>query len=348
MKTSMKKFKIFALLGFGLGLGIAFGAKSVSYSAARAEGEEEPTPAVTETAEPTPIATATEEPEVFESKIVLPETLKHGKIKADKLEGHVGDIVSITASHDLFYTVSYVAVNGVNLVEDAEISGLYTFALAEGENVITAKFVVDKELLGQVAPIVEQIQNGDWANLFTVENVIRIVTFLLGGGLLLAMVRYYVKDKRLEKKLEEKVTNVMNDIVPWVTRETVAATIEKFITPIFTELNIKIEEQNNALTVFSRCFALAQEDTPEARIAITQELSSLKLGDQETISRVREDIIAFVKQQQADMKALMARFDELEAHNKQILAEKAEKEEESPEVDEGVVEEIPVDDGTQN
>ena len=188
MKTSMKKFKIFALLGFGLGLGIAFGAKSVSYSAARAEGEEEPTPAVTETAEPTPIATATEEPEVFESKIVLPETLKPGKIKVDKLEGHVGDIVSITASHDLFYTVSYVAVNGVNLVEDAEISGLYTFALAEGENVITAKFVVDKELLGQVAPIVEQIQNGDWANLFTVENVIRIVTFLLGGGLLLAMV----------------------------------------------------------------------------------------------------------------------------------------------------------------
>ena len=272
------------------------------------------------------------EEETFECSVVIAEC-KDGSVSADKLEGHVGDIVTLEVKHDVFYLIKSVSVNGTELVEDEDISGKYSFALVEGENKVEAKFVIDEELLGEMSIIMEQAKNKDWTNLFSVENIVRVVSLLLSGGVLLAIVRYYVKDKKLENKLEKSVKDTVAKAVPEATKEIVVATIKDIVTPIFTELKLDSEDTKNALTVFSRCFALAQENTPEAKIAITKELSSLKLSDQASIAVVQKQLEDFMAKQNANFISILEKMQKMEETNKEIIekSDVASEPEEKPE-----------------
>ena len=317
----MKKRNLFTFCGLGLLslAAIAFcSTKNKGYAAVFAEGEEEPT--VTEPIEEEPVVE-----EVFECSVVIGQA-KHGKITVDKTEGHVGDIVKVTAKHDMFYIISSVSVNGTSLVESEETSGEFTFALVEGVNTITAKFVIDKDLLGDLSEIVDQVANKDWENLFSVDNVVRIVMFLTSGGLLFAMIRYYIKDKKLEEKLESAVKEVLRKQVPALTESTVKKAVEEIIIPYFIKTQVSIEEQENAILVFSRCMALAQENTPEAKIAITKELSSLKLSDKATIAAIEKHIMDFMAETDRRQKELLEKMAEMEAHNQKIIEEKKQEE----------------------
>ena len=321
----MRKNKF--IIGLGLGLLSVFGLcslKGKGYAPVYAEGEE-PTPAVTET-EPVPTEepAPTPAPETFECIVEIAGT-KHGKVTVDKLEGHVGEIVTVTAKHDLFYIISSVTVNGTSLVESEETAGEFSFALVEGKNTIVAKFVIDKELLGDLSAIVDQVANKDWENLFSVDNVVRIVMFLVSGGLLFAMIRYYIKDKKLEEKVESAVKEVLKGKIPAITESIVKDAVEKIILPYFIKTQVSIEEQENAIIVFSRCMALAQENTPEAKIAITKELSSLKLSDKATIAAIQDNIEKFVAEQNQKMTDLLAKMDQMEENNQKIVSEQEKK-----------------------
>ena len=284
--------------------------------------------------------------ETVQNTVVVPE-IEHGKITVDKKEGEVGDVITLTVEHDLFYVIDFVAVNGVNLVEDENTTGKYTFALAEGENVITAGIKIDEELLGEFSTMIEQFSNKDWTHFFSVENVITVVSFLLNGGILISVIRYFIKDKRLEAKLEKWVSENLNKILPDATKEVVLQTIREFITPVFAQIQAENANMEEALTVFSRCLALAQENTPEAKIAITQELSSLKLSDQTAISAVEARLKAFIEEEQQKYADLVAKLDAIHDTNTAIIEEKAsEKESEIATTKVGEIKET-VDDGTQ-
>lgn len=320
----MKKTKLFTLLGLGiLGLGaLSFGIVkgSAQYSVARAEGED---PIVDPVTDPEPEPQPEPEEEVFECSVIIAES-KNGTVTVDKEEGHVGEIVTLNVKHDIFYLIKSVSVNGTDLVEDEEIAGKYTFALVEGENKIEAKFVIDEELLGEMSIIMDQAKNKDWANLFTVENVVRVVSFIMNGGILIAIVRYYVKDKRLENKVENKVGETIQAVLPEETKKIVLEAVKEFVTPIFSEMKLDNEDMRNALTVFSRCLALAQENTPEARIAITQELSSLKLSDQASIQAVKAEIEAFIAKENEKFVSILTKMKNMEDTNKQIIEDASE------------------------
>ena len=188
IKLALFGVGLFALTGLGVGLSLKQEAKVNEPMIVLAEGEDPVDPETPET------------PETLPCQVVI-GTTKHGSIKTDITEGNVGDICTITAKHDLLYKVGSVSVNGVALIESETTSGEFSFALAEGENKITATFVIDEELCGDLSDIIREATEQDWNNLFTVDNVIVLVKWVLDGGILIAMIRYYVKDKRLEKKL---------------------------------------------------------------------------------------------------------------------------------------------------
>lgn len=347
----MKK-KIGLFFGLLLGLTLVGGVcAGRTYTPAYAEGEEQTSEPAPESSEPTseePTETPEEPEEVFECKVVL-GTYDHGSIKADILEGHAGDIVTLDAKHDLFYLVEYVQVNGANLVEDEDISGRYKFALTEGENVIAAKFVVDQELLGEVAIIYEQASNKDWTNLFSVENVVRIVSWLLSGGLLIAMVRYFIKDKRIANNVERSVKETVNLVLPEMTKKVVADNIREVIEPIFNKTAAYQQDIIRVLGVFVKCFALAQEDTPEARRAILSELANLNIGDTKVIEDARAFLDKYFADKMALLQGMLDGLDKIVAKNQEVV-DKAEKTEElpAPEEDSGEEEPAePADDGTQ-
>ena len=282
--------------------------------------------------------------EVFECSVVLGK-YEHGKISADILEGHVGDIVEITAKHDFLYLVDFVAVNGVNLVEDEDISGLYRFALVEGENIITAKFVVDSELLGELSIIYDQAMNKDWTNLFSLENVIRVISFILSSGLLIAMVRYFIKDKRIANNVEKSVKSTCNKVVPETTRKAVAESVAEVVAPMFAETTANQQEIVRVVGVLIKCIALMIENTPDSKRAILGELANLNIGDMKVIEDAKKTIEEFFASKMSDMQATMSKLDEVIEKNQEIANKTAEVAE-APKAEEAK-EDAPVEDGTQ-
>lgn len=327
---------------FGLMLGIFTVGMCVNHTptAVFAEGEESSEPAPESSEEP---VESSEPEEEFECSVVL-GTYEHGKISVSITEGHIGDIVELNAKHDLFYLVEWIKVNDTNLTEDEEISGLYKFALVEGENKITAKFVVDAELLGEMSIIYDQAMNKDWTNLFSLENVVRIVSFLLSGGLLLAMVRYFIKDKRIAKNVEESVKSVCNEIVPETTKQVVIAQTKETLKPLFAQTTAYQEDIIRVLGILVKCIALMQEDTPDSRRAILAELANLNIGDMKVVEDAKKFIDQYFNDKMAQLQGTLNKLDEVIEKNKEVANKTAEIIE-VPEKD--ALSPIAEDDGTQ-
>lgn len=283
---------------------------------------------------------AEEEPEA-QAKVVI-EKVEHGTIEADISEGNIGDVCVITAKHDLLYKVERVSVNGVDLIEDKEIVGKYSFVLSAGENKVEASFILDEALLGELTTVVKQIEAKDWSNLFSVDTILILVKWVIDGGILIAVIRYYIKDKRLEKKLEEKVQSTIKEIIPDSTKNTVVATIESVITPLFSQITADNIEIKKAMSIFSKCMALSQENTPESRRAILDELSGLKIADLNTIDEAKEYISKLVEEHEKKYQDVLMALSKIGESNKAIIEEKAEEK-----AEEEVVEKENIDNGTQ-
>lgn len=311
---------------------LSLGASIMSYQNtdfARADEPEISEPAISsseETSEATSEETSEETP-VLTGYVTL-GSCSNGEISADKLEGNVGDIITITAKHDMFYVVQSVTVNGNALIESETTSGVFTFVLVEGENLVTATFVIDQALLGDLTTIYEQAKNKDWTNLFTIDNVLIIVKWVLDCGILVALIRYYVKDKKLEKKLEDKVQSVIGEIIPDTTKDTVIKTVQTVVTPIFTELGGEMATITKAMSVFAECLALAQENTPEARLAIIQNLKSLNLGDEATINGTKKYIENLVSRSEKAYRETIAALEKITQKNQEIVEDNQNKNEE--------------------
>ena len=99
------------------------------------------------------------------------------------------------------------------------------------------------------------------------------------------------------------------------------------------------------MAVFAKCMALSQEDTPEARRAVLDELAGLKIGDINVVEAAKKYIEELIKSHQAEMEDMLNKIQAIIDANKQIAPETP-SEPETPESSEP--EEIPQgDDGTQ-
>lgn len=238
-----------------------------------------------------PVMVRADEPEISEPEdlhaVVEIEKGKHFKVEADILEGEEGDICNLDVSPEFLYLVKSVTVNGTALIENETTSGLYSFALVRGVNVVSVSVVVNEELLGELSTIYAQMRDKDWSNLFTVENVITLVKWVLDCGILIAIIRYYIRDKRLAAKVEKATKESVEKIIPESTKQAVVATIREVLEPIFAQLKADNIELSRAMSAFAKCMALAQENTPESRTAIIDILSNLKISDEKTLADVK-------------------------------------------------------------
>ena len=297
-----------SLLGLA-GLGCLFLSKPVSFPV-KAEGEEEIVEVETEK----------------ECRVII-EKNEHGTITADKTEGDVGEVVNLTVKGDLLYLVESVNVNGSVLVESETTKGEYSFALTRGDNAVYATFVIDQETLGVFSDMAREASEKDWANLFSMENVIVLVKWVIEGGILLVMARYFIRDKKLTKKVEDTTKNTLEEVIPDITKEVVVSTVEKVITPIVTNLESEMAVTANAMQTFAKCLALAQQNTPESKAAIINELSNLKLGDNNSLAEIKLFIAKTIEDALNTKKETLKALDEIEKANKEIIKEEENTEE---------------------
>lgn len=266
-----------------------------------------------------------EETPVYTCSVVL-GTVEHASVSVDVAEGNVGDLCTVTVKHDLFYSVDSVTVNETALVESETTSGVFTFAMAEGVNTINVKCVVDQEALGTLSKIYEEASNKDWTNLFTWENVITLIKWVLDGGILIAIVRYYIKDKKMENKVEKTVKETMNTIVPETTKDTVIKTVDTVLAPTFAQMKADNIEMKKAMSVFAKCMALSQQNTPEARAAVVNELSNLHISDETTLLEIKSYIEKMITDNMNAYKETMARLENIKKTNQENIVEEIKEE----------------------
>lgn len=299
-------------------------------------------------ANPAPVAVLAEgdEPAPVANTVVV-DAVDHAKITTSIQEGAVGDICVVNVKSDLFYIVNSITVNGTALIESEITYGEYSFALVEGENRIAVSMKIDEDAVGVFYDSMKAIENKDWAYLFSVKNILAILGSLLSGGCLIAMIRYVIKDKKIADRVEKGAKEAVEKLVPAQTKEAVLKAVEGVVTPIFAQLQADNAQMRNAMGVFARCLALSQENTPEARMAIINELSQLKLGDD---SNVYASIMAYIdkvfKEHEETFNQAIASLQEISEKNEEILNEDNDADADIP-VEEA--EKVPVeeDDGTQ-
>lgn len=260
---------------------------------------------------------------------------ENGTVSVDKAEGDVGETVTVTAKSDVFYVVKAATVNGTALIESETTTGVYTFALVEGENTLSVTFDIDEELFGDLTAIIREAEQGDWTNLFTLDNVVTIVKWLLDCGILIAIIRYFIKDKKLATQVENKVQEVTEKIVPEATKQAVAENLKESIEPVFEKVTEESALTREVMAILVECIILMQQNTPEAKIAIIDKLEQIKgVTDIESAETVK----AYVSQAVAEHdKKYSETISRIEAIEKQLSESSAdtEKETETESVDNG-------------
>lgn len=117
-------------------------------------------------------------PVVETGTVVIDTKIVNGTVTADKTSGNVGDVINLTITPDSGFKLETLKANNLDLVVE---NNKASFALIEGENLVTATFVVD-----QVEPPVQEVEtfyfsdlngwnyfgNHAWVYLYNDEGVV--------------------------------------------------------------------------------------------------------------------------------------------------------------------------------
>ena len=226
-----------------------------------------------------------EESVEYACKVVL-QPCQYGDMLADKEGGNVGDVVTLIAKPYSLFGVESVTVNGVALTQNED--GNYNFTLVEGENVVVATFKVNQEEISYILGLIEKAKDGDWEDIFSLKNLFTIISWVISlftaGGLCITL----LKKQKIKAKTAEEISAAVEEVTKGETSKAVNAFMEKILGPSFDMFGEKLKEINEMCASMARCMVLAQENTPEARLAIIQELSKTNEKAQDLAEEVKK------------------------------------------------------------
>lgn len=226
-----------------------------------------------------------EESDEYACKVVL-QPCQYGDMLADKEGGNVGDVVTLIAKPYSLFGVESVTVNGVALTQNED--GNYNFTLVEGENVVVATFKVNQEEISYILGLIEKAKDGDWEDIFSLKNLFTIISWVISlftaGGLCVTL----LKKQKIKAKTAEEISAAVEEVTKGETSKAVNAFMEKILGPSFDMFGEKLKEINEMCASMARCMVLAQENTPEARLAIIQELSKTNEKAQDLAEEVKK------------------------------------------------------------
>lgn len=226
-----------------------------------------------------------EESDEYVCKVVL-QPCQYGDMLADKEGGNVGDVVTLIAKPYSLFGVESVTVNGVALTQNED--GNYNFTLVEGENVVVATFKVNQEEISYILGLIEKAKDGNWEDIFSLKNLFTIISWVISlftaGGLCITL----LKKQKIKAKTAEEISAAVEEVTKGETSKAVNAFMEKILGPSFDMFGEKLKEINEMCASMARCMVLAQENTPEARLAIIQELSKTNKKAQDLAEEVKK------------------------------------------------------------
>lgn len=259
--------------------------------------------------------------EVVHNAFVTVNKNDYGDILVDITEGNAGDVVTISAKPYILCKVIKVVANGVELTANED--GNYTFALIEGENIISVEFELNNEQLAEIMKLIESTKGKNLEDIFTIENISTILTWLITMVFSSGFFVTLIKTKKIKADTIKQVEDVMNSEL----YKAVESYLKDTFGPSFDALSEKLKTTEDVCTTLARCFILSQENTPEARIAIINELTALKKTDEELSEQVRQIIDKEINKNKELAEQKKKAIEELEKQNEEITSIATEKNE---------------------
>lgn len=207
---------------------------------------------------------------------------------------------------------------------------------AEEEVVETTEQITpeeEKTIVDEVKDAVTTVLNTwDIKTLFTPQNIMAFLTTLITSGFGAALLSVYVKYKKEVSVTRESIEGSIEKILPKVSEKVLSEIVDKILAPMASS----VSSMEEAISVFSRCLALAQEGTPEAKLAILKELEMIKIKDESVIAKIEEAIKKAVEESQKQIDEKIKMLESMEEFQKESeSAGKEEPVEEKTEVDDG-------------
>ena len=250
---------------------------------------------------------------VYPCKIV-DEVKGYGNVIWDIEGGNVGDIVTLTIKPYVFCKLDFIKVNDVDLVPDED--GNYKFALVDGDNVVSAYFNLDPEQMGAMKEYVAQAEEEGIGSLFTMKNlwtlICTVVSFFAGAGWLWQAIRTAKQNKAFTK---------LNDDVMSSINANLSLYASNVMGPLVNALNLKIENVTAIAGSLAKCMIIAQENTPQARMAIIEELQKVQTLSTELGEQIKQLIQAEIDKKAQELQEQKDTIAELEAKNEAIQVE---------------------------
>lgn len=259
-----------------------------------------------------------EEPEIiYPCNVVLDISNKnYGDVLSDIEGGEIGDIVTLKVSPNILCKITNVTANGTQLLKNED--GNYTFALAEGDNIVRVEFAVDNEQLTYLADQIGNIKNGNWEDILTVENLFLFIYWIMSMFMSSGFFVTLIKNKKIKTKTTNEIANVIKEANELSIIETVNKVLEKVLGETFTKYLEKTDKIDETMRVLTRCFVLSQENTPEARLAIIQELTNLETNQQDLTNKVKAMILEEISKNNAEVENKKKAIEALKAANQNI------------------------------
>lgn len=247
---------------------------------------------------------------------VIVTAAQYGDVIVDKESGNVGDIVTVYAKPYSLFKLKSITVNGTALVANAD--GIYTFAMIEGENKVSAEFEISQSEVSYILGLIEDAKNGNFEDIFSLKNLLTLISWaislFMGSGFCITLLK--------SKKIKAQTAQEISEAVDAATKSEVAKGISAFLSeqfgPSFDALSASINDISETCQSMARCMVLGQENTPEARLAIIQELSSKSKKAESLADEVKKIVHAEMADAEKAKQDKLDLIEELEAKNQAI------------------------------
>lgn len=204
-------------------------------------------------------------------------------------------------------------------VNDTELTGtsadkIYSFTVQDG----TPSYIITAYFDEQDNVKVTDLSTVNWSGMLTVDNLLKLIYFVLtlflGSGFFITL----LKSKKIQSNTTDKITQIVSSAIDSKITESFDNFYTKTLVPLLEQNNIKFADMDTTMRTLLKCFTLSQENTPQARLAIAEELEKLKTNDEATTAKVKEIVNKAIADNQAKAEANKKAIEEARKANESI------------------------------
>jgi len=174
----------------------------------------------------------------------------------------------------------------------------------------------------------------NWSSFLTVQNLMTIISWaVITVGIIVIYAintRYKKKGVTTVQEMKEFVTDKLDNAFGAEMAAEFSKLLDGVIGKTFAQINAHLAKTDDNMSVLLRCLLLMQENTPEARLAITDLLTKLQTEEDGKAAEVSALIKAEMEKYKADEEAKRQAIENAEKLNEQ-WKKKAEEAEPEPE-----------------